>query len=352
VDLNRFIAERKAHWKALESLLETVERDGLRHLSEQEAREFGRLYRQASSDLNQAQTQTSNAEILRYLNSLVARSYRQIYSGRAIRPSEILRFYIWGFPCLVRENLRAILLAAVTFLVGCVFGFGAGYFDPSAGLFLLPQQFQELQKPLDEATEGAVLPTEVSAAFSSRIMTNNIKVSFTAFALGITFGLGTFAVLFYNGVILGIIGAQFLRWQLSLRFWATILPHGVMELTAIFIAGGAGYLLGGALLAPGERTRRNALVEGGKKAIRLILGIIPLLVLAGVIEGFVSPLRILPPWLKLVFAAATGIFLLCYFFLNEWIADLLSIGRREASPPRECSYADRSKRGAPRSRRL
>ena len=235
--------------------------------------------------------------------------------------------------------------------MGCVFGFGAGYFDPSTGLFLLPQQFQELQKPLDEAAEGAVLPTEASATFSSRIMTNNIKVSFTAFALGITFGLGTFAVLFYNGAILGIIGAQFLRWQLSLRFWALILPHGVMELTAIFIAGGAGYLLGGALLAPGERTRRNALVEGGKRAIRLILGIIPLLVLAGIIEGFVSPLRILPHGLKLVFAAATGIFLLCYFFLNEWIADLLTIGGREATPPRESSYTARSKRGAPRSRR-
>ena len=143
---------------------------------------------------------------------------------------------------------------------------------------------------------------------------NNIRVSFLAFTAGLLLGLGTVAILFYNGLLLGSLTAMFLNWKLSLSFWALILPHGVIELPCIFIAGGAGLLLGGALLVHRSRSRKEALQERGLVAVRLALGIVPLLAIAAAIEGFITPLTIIGPYAKLGFAllaaAALGVYLL------------------------------------------
>ncbi len=146
---------------------------------------------------------------------------------------------------------------------------------------------------------------------SSGIMTNNLSVSFTTFALGITAGLGTVWMLALNGLLLGVVlGAC---WQAGMadQLLSFVAPHGVLELPAIFIAGGAGLLLAKGLLFPGLLPRRASLALEGGRAVRLVLGIIPMLIVAGTIEGFVSPSN-LPQRLKYVLAAGLFCLLLLY----------------------------------------
>jgi uncharacterized membrane protein SpoIIM required for sporulation len=168
---------------------------------------------------------------------------------------------------------------------------------------------------------GTALPVGANAVLSSFIMTNNIKVSFGAFALGGTAGIGTAGLLFYNGIMLGELGAIFHRHGLALQFWAMIVPHGVIELTAIVIAGAAGFLVARALLAPGDRGRRAALAHYGREAVQLVAGCAALLVVAGLIEGFVTPQPWIPENGKLAVGAFTAVFLFALLIVNEEILD-------------------------------
>jgi uncharacterized membrane protein SpoIIM required for sporulation len=152
-------------------------------------------------------------------------------------------------------------------------------------------------------------------------MTNNLSVSFMAFAMGITAGLGTIYMMFFNGVLIGTIGAACWQAGLSLGLWSFVAPHGVLELPAIFIAGGAGLLLAKGLLFPGLLPRRDSLAQAAQVAVRLVLGIVPVLVVAGVIEGFISPSHI-PPGLKFLLAGAIASLFTLYLTLA---------GRREVA---------------------
>ncbi|MCS6859347.1 MAG: stage II sporulation protein M [Abditibacteriales bacterium] len=314
MDINRFLHERHARWQRLEALLSQVESAGWANLSPAEVREFGSLYRRVSSDLVQARSQTGNAEVLEYLNDLVARAYSHVYRSPRLSWRDGVAFLAAGFPRLFRETLTYTLVAAMLFMGGAGFGYFATATDPAAPYQLLGRSLAAIQ-PKNRGGQGlplsrSVMPNE-AAVLSSAIMTNNIRVSFLAFASGVLFGVGTVGVLFFNGIMLGSLTQTFTAAHQSLEFWSLILPHGIIELTAIFIAGGAGLLLGKALALPGRRRRRDALAEHGQRAIRLILGVIPLLVLAGTIEGFVTPLPI-GPYPKLVFAFLTAVGLVAY----------------------------------------
>ncbi|MEW6378434.1 MAG: stage II sporulation protein M [bacterium] len=322
MDLNRFIQERKSRWEELEQVLRQVDRSGISSLTIEEARRFGHLYRAVSSDLIQARHITANYEILRYLNSLVARAYGHISEGNQFRFHDVVLFYLKVFPGLVRENWLMIALAMVTLLTGFLFGFGTLLLDPAAGVYLIPEQHQEVlpAQRVREIEEGKdTFEADQSIAFSSFLFTHNIEVSFVAFALGITFGLGTIVVLFLNGLMLGSLAAAYYLDSVSLFFWAWILPHGVIELSCIIIAGGAGLILARGLLAPGRSSWKQTLGKEAGVAVKLILGLIPLFVLAGIIEGTISQIHEphLPYVLKLLFALIMGLALVYYLWLYQ-----------------------------------
>jgi uncharacterized membrane protein SpoIIM required for sporulation len=143
-------------------------------------------------------------------------------------------------------------------------------------------------------------------------MFNNISVSLRAFVFGITLGLGTIYVLFMNGALLGALTALMYMYGSPKHYWSLILPHGVIELTAIFISGAAGLIIAKSILLPGEFTRKHSLIKGAKKAVSLVMGVVLMLVVAGIIEGFFTPLAISEN-VKLAFAAVTAIILAIYF---------------------------------------
>lgn len=310
-DVERFLREREGHWHELESMLTQVERTGTRSLGIEGARKFSKLYRQVSADLVRARTELVDASIQDYLNDLVARAYRHVYAGTVGSGWGVLRFFAQEFPALVRKERRVVALSAALFFLGGVVGAAGMAVDPNASAVLVPEQHQATTPTEriaeEEASHGHA--SDEAAAFSSFLFTHNIQVSFLVFAMGITFGIGTTALMFYNGVPLGALAFQYHAAGHGVFFWAWILPHGIPEISEIVIAGAAGLILARGLLWPGRRTRRDALVHEAKTAVRLVVGGMPVLVLAGLIEGTISQMHapLMPYWAKLVFALVVGV---------------------------------------------
>lgn len=319
-DVNRFMNARAPLWEELERLLAQVDQRGLESLDLQEARRFGQLYRTVSSDLVRARTELVEAAVVDYLNDLVARSYAHIYAGSGKRGRRLLRFYTRDFPRLFRKEIGAIALSSAILMAGAVLGAVFTAVDPESLGVLIPDPHQAhtpSERVAEEEETGGLTDAHSAVAFSSFLFTHNIKVTFLVFALGITFGVGTVAVLFYNGVPLGALAMQYHLEGHGLFFWAWILPHGIPELTVVFIAGGAGLVLARGILVPGRLRRRDAIVREARTAARLVVGGMPLLVLAGLIEGTISQMHepVIPYAVKLVFAVLVGTGVYAYLFL-------------------------------------
>ena len=318
-DLNVFLQRRQPDWRRLEALLETVEQSGLASLPPGEVREFGALYRRASSDLIAARAKTANAEVLQYLNDLVARSYSQIYRSRRFNLSVIWVFLAEGFPRLYRDCGRYVALAGALFMVGVVLGWEVNRRDPAGAYYLvspeLVKQIPAMRSMWSKQTGHADLGPNIMQLLSTFLMTHNIGVGMIAFCGGIFFGIGPLWAMIQNGLMLGVLGEAMSRPETALVFWSLILPHGVIEIPAICVMGGAGFVLAGALLAPGKRTRLEALIERGKLAVLLAAGGAAMLVLAGIIEGFITPMAVLHPFVKLAFAAVLTLAQIAYFAL-------------------------------------
>jgi uncharacterized membrane protein SpoIIM required for sporulation len=320
-DINQFLVRRQDSWRRLEALLQQVEEQGLQQLSSIEVREFGILYRRASSDLVTARAKTANAEILEYLNDLVARAYSQVYRSRRLQPRDILTFLWIDFPRLVRYTWKYIGLAVLLLVLSTIFGWELSRRDPAGAYYMLPPEMVKsiptLREHWKESSGHAIGPAELGwlPTISSLIMTHNTAIGIAAFVGGIFFGIPTLYVMVETGVMVGVLGEGMTRPETWVTFWSLILPHGIIELTAICVMGGAGFLIAGALLAPGNRSRRDALVERGRLAVLVALGGAAMLVVAGLIEGLITPPAFIPPWAKLGFAALTLIAQIGYFTL-------------------------------------
>jgi len=301
MEIADFVESRRARWQELEGLLQRAETHGLVRLDLQEARALSRAYRGASADLLWVRARGAQVEVSDYLNDLVGRAYALTYPGRRVRPGDALRFFTRGLPELVRVEWKALLASALLFVAGCGFGYLGMMFDPEGAHYLVPADHLKVD-PKERAEKEAkdeVATVEEQAAFSSFLFTHNIGVAFLAFGLGVTLGIGTAILLFANGLMLGALAQVYAAKGLAAWFWAWILPHGIPELTAICIAGGAGLLLARGLAAPRGLQRATALRKEAVTAVKLLLGTTALFVLAGLIEGTISQIH--PPKLSVVF---------------------------------------------------
>ncbi|MDD9964601.1 MAG: stage II sporulation protein M [Myxococcales bacterium] len=335
-DLNRFVADRSDRWQRLEQLLLQAERLGVAGLSLEAARELGRLYRTVSSDLLCARTESAGAYTIEYLNDIVARAYGVVHGPTRQERSSWWQIFTGRFPRTFRRERCAVILSALILAAGAGVGALFVHGDPQALGALIPESHQSHtphERIANEHSHGGEIEGDAAAAFSGFLFTHNIQVTFLLFALGITFGVGTVALLFYNGVPLGALAMQYHHVGEDLFFWAWILPHGIPELTVIVIAGAAGMILGRAQWIPGRRTRREALLAEARTAAVLIVGGMPLLVLAGTIEGTISQMHApaIAYSTKLTVAGVVGAAVYAY---------LLRAGRaqkRSSSPPRSSS---------------
>jgi uncharacterized membrane protein SpoIIM required for sporulation len=306
----RWLDKRKPYWARLEQLLEQGTTRGLPSLGRSEVQELGLLYRQIAADLAALREDRSSVHFARYLNQLLARAHNIIYSARKTSPAAILGFFAVTYPRVFRRNLRFVQVALAIFAVSALVGAALTFQDPDFKLSILgPEMVQTIEK--HEMWTHSIVGVKPLA--SSAIMTNNMSVAFMAFALGITAGLGTLYMLLFNGLLIGVIGMACHLSGMSLKLWEFVAPHGVLELPAIFLAGGAGLRIASGLLFPGYLPRRESLVRAGSEAVQLLLGSIPILIVAGTIEAFVSPTG-LATNLKFAMAAALFVLLLGYLF--------------------------------------
>ncbi len=297
MNIQRWVARREPNWKQLDNLLKKAEKKGIKSLSASEIRQLASLYRSISADLARAKTHEVGNTLVRELQQLTSRSYSQIYQGsRHQEWKAIGEFYRWRFPKAVQQAWGYIAVATGLFLVGGMIAWWYAWQDPAFMALIVPEELIHKVRDRHELWMGSILGIEPLA--SSGIMINNIKVSFTVIAGGITAGILTVFVLFFNGLLIGAVGALVGQNNLAYPFWAFVLPHGSLELPAIFFAGGAGLLIARALLFPGKYRRQDALKYYGFQAAQLVFGIVPMLVIAGIIEGFFSPNPLIPNALK------------------------------------------------------
>lgn len=270
------------------------------------ARRLGALYRVAAADLAVARRRFPLDPVVPTLEDLVGRARTLVYDTEARRESA-REFFASGYWRRVRERPVPLLMAAGLLLgAGALSMFWAAA-DPGSAAGLVPEQFRSVTEPRPEG--GAGLSAGSSAAFSSLIFTNNIRVSFFAFAGGIVLGLVTVAVLLYNGTLLGALGGLALSAGNGTSVLRLVAPHGVLEMSCIVVAGAAGLRLGWAIVDPGHHSRARAVVREGRLAVEIVLGTMPWLVLAGLVEGFVTPQE-----LEVVPAVALGVLLAAVFW--------------------------------------
>jgi uncharacterized membrane protein SpoIIM required for sporulation len=305
-----WIEKRKPYWQKLESLL-TSGSSGVKSLSHGELQELSLLYRQTAADLAAIRQDPSSVHFARYLNQLMARAHNTIYAGHRANPWAIVTFFSHEYPQVFRRNLKYCVLAFAVFVVGGLAGAALTLQDPDFQLQVLgPQMVQTIQRK--QMWTHSIIGMKPVA--SSRIMTNNISVCFLSYAAGITAGIGTLYMMFFNGLLMGVIGTACALAGMSLSLWSFVAPHGALELPAIFIAGGAGLKIAHGLLFPGMLPRKESLALAGREATTLVLGTVPILIIAGTIEAFVSPTGLAIP-LKFAMSAALAVLLAAYLFL-------------------------------------
>jgi len=281
---NDFIKQREADWKRLETLVNS--RRGRKPLTTAEVHELGTLYRAVTSDLALARRDFPDQRMTIFLNQLLTRAHSYIYQQDSSDFKVFLRIFTQRIPILFRQTGRYMIVAFFLFLIPAIAGYRLAYINPNIAEPLgLGAQRQILA---DHNTWTDIPPGERPAA-STFIMTNNIRVSLLCFAGGIAFGLFSVYMLVTNGLMIGAVLGLAAHYGMGSSLLGFMFGHGVIELSVIFMAGGAGLQLGWALLNPGPYTRRDALAQTARRAVMLTVVAVPLLIVAGTIEGLFSP---------------------------------------------------------------
>jgi uncharacterized membrane protein SpoIIM required for sporulation len=328
IDLPRFIASGRPVWTELEQLLDSFEGEATRSLSLEKAERFHFLYQKVSADLGRVSTFSSEPELRHYLESLVARAYAEINETRTRGPRwRPLYWFFVQFPAVFLRRMKAFNVSLAVTLVGLLFGAAALKLDDEAKVAIVPPQFAHvLQDPArrvaEEEGDTSGQNLQHRAQFAATLMQNNIGVSIKAMALGMTAGIGTILLLFYNGVILGIVGADFIHAGQTPFLLGWLLPHGSFEIPAIMIGGQAGLVLGGALLGHGDRLPlAKRLRAVGADVATLIGGVAVMLVWAGLVESYFSQHHQprLPYWFKIGFGSVELIALTAFLSSPLWL---------------------------------
>ena len=279
-------------------------------MSRAELQEMALLYRQIAADLSVLRQDGTAHTYTAHVNQLLARAHHIIYSGRKTNLLTIFRFLRDQYPVIFQRQIGYVLASVIVSVAWGLLGAALTSARPEfMRHFVGPQMIATMER--HQMWTESIVGVEPKA--SSMIMTNNLSVSFITFAGGLVFGLGTFFALFQNGMMLGVIGAACHQYGMSLALWSFVAPHGSLELPAILIAGGAGFRLGRAMLFPGELRWKESIARGGIEATELVSGIIPMLVIAGCLEGFFSPSKA-PIWLKFTVGGLLFTLLLLWLF--------------------------------------
>lgn len=315
-----FRRERERLWTELEVLVNRTERKGLRALSADELHRLPSLYRAAVSSLSVARSISLDRNMLVYLESLVARAYFCVYGVKPRTGRLVIDFFRTTFPATTRRLAAGVLLALVLMGAGTLVGYS--FDDPEAYYAIVPAQMAQGRTPTSTTAElrevlysGGEQGEEDLGLFATFLFTHNAKIGLFSFALGFALGLPAILLLFYNGLVLGAMAGLYASRGLGLDFWAWVMPHGVTELLAVCLCGGAGLAVALAIVRPGRHGRLHALGTTGRQAALVVLGAVLMFFIAGIIEGVFRQL-VTDLTTRLAVAGTSLLFWLTYFVLR------------------------------------
>ena len=315
---NQSIQRMQPVWDELRDLITRCKKEGLRRMSPDDIARLEQRYRQTTIHLAQLRSRSTNRQLIDQVNHLVAEAHSLIYAApKDSFAARIVRFYISGFSRAIARTWKFQTASLLLLLIGTIGGYYASMRDPVAAYALVIPDDYRLPGASEEQLVSVLRGGRDMGAtdklyFMSFLLTHNTKVGFRAMAGGILAGIPTLFLMAYTGAFLGAFTAVHAQQGVVGEWWAWILPHGVTEIGAIVLCGGAGLLLGMAVLRPGKLTRQASLVNAGRESLRISLGVIPMFILAGFIESFVRQSH----WTteqRYAFAAATAIAWAIYF---------------------------------------
>jgi uncharacterized membrane protein SpoIIM required for sporulation len=311
MDVDSFLATNQPSWDRLSSLVRRAGRK-VGRLSPDEIEEMVALYQRTATQLSYARTTYRDPALTATLSSLVARAGAVVYGSRPRTLRALGQFFAVTFPAAVWYSRRFIVVSAALLLVPA---FAVGLWvasSPRAVEATGPKAVREAYVNQDFEQYYRSAP---ASEFASHVFTNNVQVSIYAFAAGIAFCVPTAVILMFNGASVGVAGGLFASVGQQAKFWGLILPHGLLELTAVLIAGGAGLRLGWTLIDPGDRTRGTALADEGRRALAIVAGLVVVFLAAGTIEGFVTGSS-LPTWARVGIGALGEALLLTWLIVR------------------------------------
>ncbi len=308
-----FIDTHEGRWEHLRHLSERIQNQRYSSLQPEELDSFLLLYRQTSADLAYVRTNFPHSQVEEYLNDLVARTHSQLSQVRPTSLRRIRDFYVKAFPHLFAKNAKFVGLAFMIFMGVTVISALGMQYDREFFMNLSPIPEYVLEERAARGSVGPNMNEFIAPIASSTVIANNTQVGIMTYGSGIALGLGTAFYLSMNGVMMGVVVAFFAERGMGVALMANILPHGILEFSAIFICGGAGLMLGEGVINPGELPRSQALEKRGKEATQLVAGAMLLFLIAGVIEGYFSFVETISNDVKLGFCGIPAAFL--YFYL-------------------------------------
>jgi len=262
---HHFRIERESEWKALEIILKKIETGSLRSLSDDDITSLPRLYRAVLSSLSVARATSLDQNVITYLESLSSRAYYILYGSQSDFFKRARSFFTSDWPAAAQALRLETIISVCAIILGAIIGSSA----------------ESLKATLYDSTT-----TDNLAVFATSLFSHNSRVAIFAFALGFAFGLPTLILMIYNGLIMGAFLALFTSRDLAFEISGWLIIHGATEVFAITLAGAAGIHLGRAMAFPGALSRRDAAAEAGRQAGTLMTGVVLMLFIAGLLEGF------------------------------------------------------------------
>jgi uncharacterized membrane protein SpoIIM required for sporulation len=329
----QFVRRRRSDWKRFEFLVERMERARFSSIPSREITEFSRLFRELSNDLAIIRSREWGRDLDDYLNHLVGRGHNTFYSAPPADYAKVFRYLTRGFPRLFRANIGYFLAAACLFFIPGAISWAVIQTHPHLATRVVAiEQLEQIDamyggargssdEDAEKNTDSDDETTddwdngfgEERAGMYGFYIYNNVGIALACFARGVLLGVGTVYTLLFNGIVIGAIGGYVVSQGNAPRFLSFVVSHGSFELTAIAVAGGAGLMLGNAILHPGERSRIEALRVRGLEAVQIACGAAVMLVVAALIEAFWSPSGV-PAGVK--YAVGAGLWLLVFLYLS------------------------------------
>ncbi len=303
-----FLNQNADKWQQFESLISTKGNSDPDLMAE--------LFIQITDDLSYSKTNYPKSKTTKYLNSIAARVHQEIYKNKKEKSGRIISFWKYELPSIFKNSHKQLLYSFLIFVISMLIGIVSAANDDTFVRLILGDSYVNMTlENIDKGDPMAVYKSMNEIDMFFGITLNNIRVAFVCFALGLLFSFGTGAMLFYNGIMLGAFQYFFYIKGLLFPSILVIWIHGTLEISAIIIAGCAGLVMGNSILFPETYSRGVSFIKGAKQGVKIIIGLIPVFIVAGFLESFITRYSQMPMWLSVSIIACSLSFIIWYFII-------------------------------------